>query len=579
MRDGAARGRRRAGAGRSPLLRDGDGHRHPVDRCAAGEPARPAQRRQAHAHLRARLRRGRGRHRARRRLPARASARGGGAALGRALLAHAAARRPLDREHHRLAACSATARRRWCSTAALGRRAARASSPRARCSIPDTERVMGWDVVDTGFKVVLSAARCRSWCGERPARRRRRVPARARAAPRRHRALRLPHRRPQGSRRRSRRRFAAARERCSSRGIRCESAGNLSSASVLFVLRDLLERAPRSPATTGCCSRWARASAPSWCCSNGRRVPRPALCVSAPSASRSWCSRGATRALASRAAGGGRAQRTYRFMVAVHALFLRRLRRGGAAVAPARLRPCAAAASRSRWWPRRRCAGGPSRRWARAGTCASSWCPAQAPVTHGPYRFLRHPNYLAVVIEMFGVPLIDGAWLTRAGLLRRQRRCSSGSASAPRSGRSGEQYGARLPRRPRFMPTEVTCSARECAACCAKIRRIASASSQPPGRIRTTRCCERRLAGPRSRWWWPGRPVPRPLSEDDAAGVRTVADLSSPASSSAPRDARVEGPRRGPPQPRRRWRRSALRNGRASHAAGVTFVRLRGARA
>jgi methyltransferase len=33
-------------------------------------------------------------------------------------------------------------------------------------------------------------------------------------------------------------------------------------------------------------------------------------------------------------------------------------------------------------------------------------------VTGGPYRWLRHPNYLAVVIEGFAVPLLGGAWLT-----------------------------------------------------------------------------------------------------------------------------------------------------------------------
>jgi len=36
-----------------------------------------------------------------------------------------------------------------------------------------------------------------------------------------------------------------------------------------------------------------------------------------------------------------------------------------------------------------------------------------APVLRrGPYRFLRHPNYAAVVIEGFAVPLVHGAWLT-----------------------------------------------------------------------------------------------------------------------------------------------------------------------
>jgi methyltransferase len=38
--------------------------------------------------------------------------------------------------------------------------------------------------------------------------------------------------------------------------------------------------------------------------------------------------------------------------------------------------------------------------------------PGVPPVTSGPYRLLRHPNYLAVVLEMSAVPLIYGAWVT-----------------------------------------------------------------------------------------------------------------------------------------------------------------------
>jgi len=38
--------------------------------------------------------------------------------------------------------------------------------------------------------------------------------------------------------------------------------------------------------------------------------------------------------------------------------------------------------------------------------------PGAAPVTSGPYRLIRHPNYLAVVIEMICVPMIYGCWLT-----------------------------------------------------------------------------------------------------------------------------------------------------------------------
>jgi methyltransferase len=38
--------------------------------------------------------------------------------------------------------------------------------------------------------------------------------------------------------------------------------------------------------------------------------------------------------------------------------------------------------------------------------------PGLAPVTSGPYRYVRHPNYLAVLVEMTCVPLIYGCWIT-----------------------------------------------------------------------------------------------------------------------------------------------------------------------
>lgn len=38
--------------------------------------------------------------------------------------------------------------------------------------------------------------------------------------------------------------------------------------------------------------------------------------------------------------------------------------------------------------------------------------PGDPLVTRGPYRFVRHPNYLAVAIEMAALPLVHGAWLT-----------------------------------------------------------------------------------------------------------------------------------------------------------------------
>ncbi len=59
------------------------------------------------------------------------------------------------------------------------------------------------------------------------------------------------------------------------------------------------------------------------------------------------------------------------------------------------------------------------RAWA-IGSLGERWttrivCVPGAPrVVAGPYRFLRHPNYLAVVVEMAALPLLHGAWLTAA---------------------------------------------------------------------------------------------------------------------------------------------------------------------
>jgi methyltransferase len=37
-------------------------------------------------------------------------------------------------------------------------------------------------------------------------------------------------------------------------------------------------------------------------------------------------------------------------------------------------------------------------------------------VDRGPYRFIRHPNYLALGLEFLGLPLIGGAYTTALGL-------------------------------------------------------------------------------------------------------------------------------------------------------------------
>lgn len=41
--------------------------------------------------------------------------------------------------------------------------------------------------------------------------------------------------------------------------------------------------------------------------------------------------------------------------------------------------------------------------------------PGAQAVTRGPYRWLRHPNYLAVALEGVAVPLIHSAWWTALG--------------------------------------------------------------------------------------------------------------------------------------------------------------------
>ncbi|MHB1096561.1 MAG: isoprenylcysteine carboxyl methyltransferase family protein [Gemmatimonadaceae bacterium] len=62
--------------------------------------------------------------------------------------------------------------------------------------------------------------------------------------------------------------------------------------------------------------------------------------------------------------------------------------------------------------------GAQALRWWCIATLGPRWnvrvivVPALTPVTAGPYRWLRHPNYLAVIVEIAALPLVHGAWLT-----------------------------------------------------------------------------------------------------------------------------------------------------------------------
>ena len=57
-------------------------------------------------------------------------------------------------------------------------------------------------------------------------------------------------------------------------------------------------------------------------------------------------------------------------------------------------------------------------RWCCIATLGRQWntrilvVPGLARVTRGPYRLLSHPNYVAVVVEGFALPLVHTAWLT-----------------------------------------------------------------------------------------------------------------------------------------------------------------------
>ena len=107
------------------------------------------------------------------------------------------------------------------------------------------------------------------------------------------------------------------------------------------------------------------------------------------------------------------AARTYPLMVAVHAglctlpLVEATLRRRRPR-APALWLGVLGAATALRWWS--------------IATLGESWnvravVPADLqPVSRGPYRFVRHPNYLAVALEFAALPMAGGATWSALGL-------------------------------------------------------------------------------------------------------------------------------------------------------------------
>jgi len=64
------------------------------------------------------------------------------------------------------------------------------------------------------------------------------------------------------------------------------------------------------------------------------------------------------------------------------------------------------AAQALRWW----CIRALGRQW----NTRIVIVPGLERVSGGPYRLLAHPNYLAVVVEGFALPLVHDAWITAA---------------------------------------------------------------------------------------------------------------------------------------------------------------------
>jgi len=78
-------------------------------------------------------------------------------------------------------------------------------------------------------------------------------------------------------------------------------------------------------------------------------------------------------------------------------------------------------------------------------------------VTTGPYRLVRHPNYVAVFVELLALPLVHGAWITAlAGaalhvpVLRRRLAVEEAVLDADAA------YRAAMSAKPRFVPRFVT---------------------------------------------------------------------------------------------------------------------------
>jgi len=74
-------------------------------------------------------------------------------------------------------------------------------------------------------------------------------------------------------------------------------------------------------------------------------------------------------------------------------------------------------------------------------------------VTSGPFRYVRHPNYLAVFSELLALPLIHTAWITSvAGAIAHVGVLTQRVSTEERVLFANPDYRAAMSSKPRFLP-------------------------------------------------------------------------------------------------------------------------------
>ena len=238
--------------------------------------------------------------------------------------------------------------------------------------------------------------------------------------------------------------------------------GNQSSASVLFVLDEWLRtRAGAARAPTACWRRSVPASAPKPRSSSGtdarRRPSRAYLVVVAAVALLRFAELAVSarhrRALAADGARAGARAALQVDGAAAHRHPRRRGPRGRVRCAGRSCRRwpcprwcCLVAATWTRWWVIQTL----GQHW-NVGVMDST---RQGVVDTGPYRWVRHPNYMAVFVELLALPLVHTAWITAVlGTVAHVFVLRARIAAEDRVLLANADYAARMGGKPRFFPT------------------------------------------------------------------------------------------------------------------------------